>query len=133
VKRIQLPPNQHRHLTSVLRIIERSLDEIERNVLRPVAGNTTRTEQDMSPDELESVRKVIEMGKEKICYLVEKYQIHPEIVHTNRFLNSRKAKIWEVLVDSLTNKLKGYGAFPEKYREEYDRDIGELDQLLGKL
>ena len=89
--------------------------------------------QDLNPDELESVQKVIGKGKELISQLVEKYKIHPEIVHTRRFLNSRKAKMWEVLADSHTKKLKGYGTFPEKYREEFDRDIAELDRLLGEL
>ena len=132
-KRIQLPPNQHRHLTSVLRIVERNLNELERNVLYPVSGKTFKREQDLTPDELETVYRVIEAGRKQISEMVEKYQIQPEIIHTRRFLNSRKAKIWEVLADSLTKKLKGYGTFPEKFREEFDQDIGKLDRLLGEL
>jgi len=133
MKKIQLPPNQYRHLASVLRIIERGLDEIERNVLHPGAGITIKNEQDLNTEKLKSISNIIIMGKRQISHLAEKYQIHSENLVTSRFLNSRKAKMWEVLADSLTRKQKGYGTFHEEYREEFDQDIMALDHLLEKL
>jgi hypothetical protein len=42
-------------------------------------------------------------------------------------------KIWEILTDTLSRKIKGYGTFPKKYSEEYDADINKLIEITNRI
>ena len=50
-----------------------------------------------------------------------------------RIVNAKCAKIWEILTDTFSRKIKGYGTFPEKYAEEFDTDINKLIEITNKI
>jgi hypothetical protein len=50
-----------------------------------------------------------------------------------RVINAKRTKIWEILTDTLSRKIKGYGTFPKKYAEEYDKDINRLLEIINKI
>jgi len=51
----------------------------------------------------------------------------------HRTINAKKTKIWEVLSDSKSRKMKGFGVFPTGIAKEYDRDIDELMAIASNI
>jgi hypothetical protein len=65
--------------------------------------------------------------------LARKYGTAREEQSLQRIIDAKRAKIWEILTDSLSRKIKGYGTFPKKYADEYDSDIGKLIEITNKI
>jgi len=51
----------------------------------------------------------------------------------NDITDAKRAKIWKILKDTLSGKIKGYGTFPKKYVSEYDSDIGKLIEITNRI
>jgi hypothetical protein len=65
--------------------------------------------------------------------LKEKYQLTPDTTRLRWFIEVRKTKIWEILGNIRSGKMKRYGAFPAEYIADFDKDMGELKALTEKL
>ena len=87
----------------------------------------------ITQDEIAEILAVIEKIKSHISSLKEKYDLEPSVTDITRIINAKKTTIWEILVDTSSAKLKGYGEFPAKYAEEYDSDLNELIELVNRL
>ena len=75
----------------------------------------------------------IQEAKKYICELAEKYGTSKDKSSLQRVINAKRAKIWEILTDTLSRKIKGYGTFPKKFAEEYDSDINKLIQITNSI
>ena len=72
-------------------------------------------------------------AKAHICELAGKYGTSQETLSLRRVINAKRTKMWEVLNDSRSGKVRGYGAFPRKYADEYDEDIRKLLEIINKI
>jgi hypothetical protein len=82
---------------------------------------------------IESNISAIREAKSFICELAEKYETSKEKLSMQRVINAKRAKIWEILTDTLSRKIKGFGTFPKKYADEYDSDIKKLIDITNKI
>jgi hypothetical protein len=57
----------------------------------------------------------------------------PQEMVESHFLNARKSKAWEILNDSLSKRMNGFGEFPQEIAGEFDADIEKLLQIVSQL
>jgi hypothetical protein len=50
-----------------------------------------------------------------------------------RIIDAKRTKVWEILNDTYSKKLKGYGQFPQLNAIEYDADIRALLEFTNKI
>jgi len=88
---------------------------------------------DVDDKTIETNISAIQEAKNYICELAEKYGTSKDKSSLQRVINAKKTKIWEILTDTLSRKIKGYGTFPKKYSEEYDADINKLIEITNRI
>ena len=130
---INLPDNHIRGLSSSLMVVEKSLSEMQDLFLKQNDACCYEVVKDVNNDVIEKNISVILEAKTLICELASKYGTSREEQSLQRIIDAKRAKIWEILTDSLSRKIKGYGTFPKKYADEYDSDIGKLIEITNKI
>jgi hypothetical protein len=132
-KKINLPENNNRVLSSSLMLVEKSLIEMEK--LFCEKDNTCCFEvlNDVTNDTILYNISIIHEARTEICNLADKYNTSKEKLSLQRIIDAKKAKIWEMLNNTLSRKIKGYGAFPKKYADEYDSDVGKLIEITNRI
>lgn len=132
-KKIHLSENHTRSLSSSLIVVEKSLLELENMLLNQSDSCCNVLLKDIDDEMIESNICVIQEAKVYICELAGKYGTSKENLSLQRVINAKRAKIWEILTDTLSRKMKGYGTFPKKYAEEYDADIHRLIEITNRI
>lgn len=132
-KKINLPENHTRSLSSSLIVVEKSLLELEEMLLRHSDGCCSVIVKDIDDESLAYNITAIHEAKRCICELAEKYGTSVEKMSLQRVINAKRTKIWEILTDTLSRKVKGFGTFPKKYAEEYDSDICRLLEIINRI
>ena len=85
------------------------------------------------PTDLQHYIEIFREIKIQIRYLSDKYELRSTHFNLSQVINSKKAKMWEVLCDSKSMKLKGFGQFPPEYVLEFDSDIEKLLKLTERI
>jgi hypothetical protein len=132
-KKINLSGNHTRSLSSSLTIVEKSLLELEAMLIKQNNSCCNVLIKDVEDKTIETNISAIQEAKNYICELAEKYSTSRENSSLQRVINAKKAKIWEILTDTLSRQMKGYGTFPKKYAEEYDSDINKLIEITKRI
>jgi hypothetical protein len=132
-KKIHLSENHTRTLSSSLIIVEKSLSELEDMLLKQNNTCCNLLHKDVDDSTIENNISAIQEAKRYICELAEKYGTSKENLSLQRVINAKRTKIWEILTDTLSRKIKGYGIFPKKYSEEYDMDINKLIEITNRI
>jgi len=128
-----LPDNHKRSLSSSLYIVEKLLSELEREIISPTNHSTFKVVGEIPHDEKEQMLLVLKQAKGFIADLTQKYQLRVNVLEFSNILNAQKAKIWEVLCDSNSKGLKGYGQLEESIAKELDNDVSKLQELINQL
>jgi hypothetical protein len=131
--RITLTDNHRRSVSSSIFIIEKMMLDIEKVLLMPDHGVLIKTENDLPQNETDHYMNAISDLKVEIDFLAVKYNLRHEETKVSRFINSRKAKMWETVTDTSSRKLKGFKEFPAEIAEEFDSDIARLKKLIDKF
>jgi len=132
-KKIHLSENHTRSLSSSLIVVEKSLLELEDMLLRKSNSCCNVLINDIGDETIATDISAIQEAKRYICELAEKYGTSKENLSLQRVINAKRTKIWEILTDTLSRKIKGYGTFPKKYSEEYDTDINKLIEITNRI
>ena len=132
-KKIHLSENHTRSLSSSLIVVEKSLLELEDMLQKQSNSCCNVLLKDVDDVTIELNISAIKEAKSFICELAEKYETSKEKLSIQRVINAKRAKIWEILTDTLSRKIKGYGTFPKKYADEYDSDIKKLIDITNKI
>ena len=132
-KQIKLSENHTRSLSSSLIVVEKSLLELEEMLLMQKKSCCNELIKDIDDETIQSDLSAIQEAKGLICELAGKYGTSKETLSLQRVINAKRARIWEILKDTLSRKAKGYGAFPRKYSEEYDSDIQKLIEITNRI
>ncbi len=133
VKKIILSDNHRRTLSSSLIVVEKSLLELESMILRKSDSCCNILVRDIDDTTIKNNISAINEAKQFICELAEKYGASQEKLSLQRVIDAKRTKIWEILTDTLSGKIRGYGTFPKKYAEEYDGDIKKLIEITNKI
>ena len=133
MKKITLNDNHRRSLTSSLMIVEKSLVELEESI----AGNYNtccfEVKKDVEPEIMNENLALIKEARKVICNLTEKYGTSRSVQSLRRLIDTKQTRMWEILCDSRSRKMKGFGEFPKELSKEYDRDIDELMAIISKI
>ena len=132
-KKIHLSENHTRSLSSSLIVVEKSLLELEDMLLKKSNSCCNVLLKDVDDKTIESNISAIKEAKDYICELADKYGTSKENLSLQRVINAKRTKMWEILADTLSRKIKGYGTFPKKYADEYDSDINKLIDITNKI
>jgi|WetSurMetagenome_2_1015567.scaffolds.fasta_scaffold517243_2 hypothetical protein len=130
---IHLPDNHIRGLSSILMLVEKSLSEMQDLFLKQNDACCYEVVKDVDNDVIAKNISVIREAETLICELAIKYGTAREEQSLQRIIDAKRTKIWEILTDSLSRKIIGYGTFPKKYADEYDSDIGKLIEITNKI
>lgn len=133
MENIKLRPNHKRSFSSSIYLLEKLAEEV-RDVLtsdRQLLMQKIETDLD-DKKRKETLQAVDEIEKE-IARLAEKYQLTKQEMVESHFLNSRKSKAWEILNDSLSKRMNGFGEFPAEMVAGFDADIEHLLTLVNKM
>jgi hypothetical protein len=76
---------------------------------------------------------IIKEARTEICKMADKYGTSKEKLSLQRIIDAKRTKIWEMLNNTLSRKIKGYGTVPRKYVDEYDYDIGKLIEITNRI
>jgi hypothetical protein len=133
LKKIRLSENHTRSLSSTLIVVEKSLLELEDMLLKQSDGCCNVLIKDIDDESQAKNIIAIHEAKKLICELAEKYGTSVEKISLQRVINAKRTKIWEILTDTLSGKIKGYGTFPKKYAPEYDSDINRLLEITNRI
>lgn len=132
-KNIYLSETQARSLSSSLIVVEKSLLELEDMLQNSNNSCCNVLIKDIDDETLANNISAIREAKRYICELAKKYGTHEEKLSLQRIINAKRAKIWEVLTDALSEKSKGYGTIAKKYADEYDSDITMLLEMVNEI
>ncbi|MBN2699020.1 MAG: hypothetical protein JXR52_09345 [Bacteroidales bacterium] len=132
-KKIHLSENHTRSLSSSLKVVEKSLLELEAMLINQNNSCCNVLVKDVDDKTIENNISAIQEARNYICELAEKYGTSQDKSSLQSVINAKRAKIWEILTDSLTRRIKGYGTFPKKYAEEYDSDINKLIDITNRI
>ena len=132
-KKIHLSENHTRSLSSSLIVVEKSLLELEDMLLKQSNSCCNVLLKDVDDVTIESNISAIKEAKDYICELADKYGTSKEKLSLQRVINAKRTKMWEILADTLSRKIKGYGTFPKKYVDEYDSDINKLIEITNRI
>ncbi len=132
-KKIQLSENHTRTLSSSLIVVEKSLLELEDMLLNQKETCCNFLSKDVDDKTIKNNISAIHEAKRYICELAEKYGTSKENLSLQRVINAKRTKIWEILTNTLSRKIKGYGTFPKKYAEEFDTDINKLIEITNRI
>ena len=131
--KISLNDNHKRSLTSTLMIVEQLLVELEDLILRPYNTCCYEIRNDVDNDALDQNLIVFGEARKQICLLKEKYNTDKTLQSLQRIIDTKKTKIWEILHNSKSRRMKGFGEFPQRFIKEYDGDIDNLMKITEKI
>lgn len=88
---------------------------------------------DLSAEEMDRYKELICRVKEYVAYMKKKYGLTSIKRVQSRIINARRVKMWEILSDTKSKRMKGFGKFPEELSTEYDSDLEGLLKLIGEI
>ncbi|NOX84924.1 MAG: hypothetical protein GXO86_02995 [Chlorobi bacterium] len=133
MKKINLSSNHKRSVSSSIYLIEQLTDEIESALERTDDGIMMKLTKDIPEEKKKSVVDALKEIRVSLAKMAEKYQLAKHEIVQSQYVSARKAKIWEILNDTTSRRLKGFGDFPEEYAGEFDDDIGNLIRLVENI
>ncbi|NMB71755.1 MAG: hypothetical protein GYA22_06380 [Bacteroidales bacterium] len=133
MKKIILSENHNRSVSASLYMVERLINELERDLNHPSDIALSKVIYDVEDKEKEHYIALIREIKDYIKMLSEKYHLQTRELLFSQLLQAKKTGIWVILCDTTSQRLKGYGTFPGEYAEEFDNDIARLQELVQKI
>ncbi|MGB9695974.1 MAG: hypothetical protein ACP5P3_01205 [Ignavibacteria bacterium] len=115
-----LPHFHRREISSTIRLIERSVNEILLILSEQIQISTTDFKKDILAEKRKKLTKQLEDLKELIARFVQKFNLEKEVIAESQILNSKKT-VWEIQLREITaevlNRKYGSSILIEAYRE----------------
>ena len=132
-KKIHLPENYTRALSSCLLLVEKSLIELKELMLKQNDACCNDVVKDIDDDAIANNISIIQEAKTEICKLADKYSTSKDIQYLQRIIIAKRTMIWIILTDSLPKNLKGFSKFPQEFVDEYSSDIENLIEITKRI
>ncbi len=133
MENIKLQPNHKRSFSSSIYLLEKLVEEVRDTLTSERQLLMQEIETDLDEKKRKMTLQAVDEIKEDIARLAEKYQLTKQVMVESHFLNSRKSKAWEILNDSLSKRMNGFGEFPPEMVAGFDADIEHILTLVNKL
>lgn len=131
---MHLPSSHRRSLSVTARIVEDSLDEIEKVLMKRERPKSSHRVTDSFDDAarksiLDTVAKLRESNDEMFRSL----RLEPNVFSETQIVRARIVHLWAVLRDSKSKGLKRFGELPADAAAEVDRNVDNLLAILKEL
>lgn len=127
-----LPPSHYRVISSTIRLIEKSINEMLLILSEQTQSSTIEFKKDIPPGKRKKLISQLEDLKESIAHFAKKFSLEKEVITENQFLNSKKT-VWEIQLREITaevlNKKYGYSPPIEKYNNAIETLIRKVISL----
>ena len=119
-------------ITSSFTIIEDLINEME-VVFKNENKIFYKVERKISVEKMREIEKILKEIKKILKNIKNELNLKEEKVSDRAIINSRCAKIWEILNDMRGDKLKKYGKMPEEVKEYLNPAIEEILKLVNEI
>lgn len=130
---IKLPDNYLRSVSAAIYLVEKNLDELEQMLISEKKHTTYKIVNDIGADKTQHLLDVISESRQIISNLQEKYNHKKEETYLSRILAAYKSKAWEMLSDTKSKHMKGYGELQHEQAVILDKDVDNLLKVISKL
>lgn len=130
---IKLPDNYLRSVSAAIYLVEKNLDEFEQMLISEKNHTTYKIVNDIGADKTQHLLDVISQSRQIISNLQEKYNLKREETYLSRILAAYKSRAWEMLSDTKSKRMKGYGELQHEQAVILDKDIENLLKVISKL
>lgn len=131
--KIKIGENHRRTISTVLSLLDQMLCEFDR--IASGAESTSvmyREKNSLSPAQRTRLRAATTEIRNNILRIKETLSLEPETVDLAKRIWSQSSSFWEVLVETRSGHLRGYGEVPPSLTAFLDPRIDELiEQLTG--
>ncbi|HUW07958.1 MAG TPA: hypothetical protein VMW01_17090 [Williamwhitmania sp.] len=133
MSKIPLSANHRRSISSSLLLVEKYVNEIEQVLSNPSKLTMYRIVNNVDEQRISNCMLIAKEIKAYIGELAKKYTLAPTEVDIQRVISSKKAAMWEILCDTNSSRLKGFGLFPVEIADEFDSDIERLQKMVEEI
>jgi hypothetical protein len=131
---MHLPPSHRRSLSVTARIVEDSLDEIDKVLMkknRPKSSHrVTESLDDAARKKILDTVAALRVSNEQ---MFQALHLEPNVFSETQIVRSRIVHLWAVLRDSRSKGLKRFGELPGDAAAEVDRYVDNLLAILKDL
>jgi hypothetical protein len=131
---MHLPSSHRRSLSVTARIVEDSIDEIEKALMKKEKSRSSHHITD-SLDEAtrQKILSTVARLRESNDAMFHSLHLEPNVFSETQIVRSRIVHLWAVLRDSRSKGLKRFGELPPDAAEEVDRNVDALLAILKDL
>jgi hypothetical protein len=131
---MHLPSSHRRSLSVTARIVEDSIDEIEKALMKKEKSRSSHHITD-SLDEAtrQKILSTVARLRESNDAMFHSLHLEPNVFSETQIVRSRIVHLWAVLRDSRSKGLKRFGELPADVAEEVDRNVDALLTILKDL
>ncbi len=131
---VLLNPSQKNSLRISLLLVERGMLEMERLLSAgEYHGILFRITDDLGDDTKTAIGQLIHEVRGVIRELRDRFQLDLEAERTSRAIFGKAPLLWEIVTDSDTSRLRGYGQVQPGLKEILDPSIERLSQSLLRM
>ncbi len=131
MKEIKITEAQKNSISSVVLILEETIEEIEKlcltgernGIVYDVVNNLDEKVRNRLMENINRLREIIKDMAKNLSIKKKRYE-------TKRLISSRIASLWETAYEIKSNRLKGYGDVAKSLKEYLDPAVEEIIQLL---
>jgi len=134
MKEIKITEAQKNSISSVLLILDETMDEIEKlcmdkdkkGILYNIVNNLDEKEKVKVIENINRIREIIKDIATSIDIKKKRFE-------TKRLISSRIASLWEMICEIESNRLKGYGDVSKSLKEYLDPFVNKIIALLNDI
>jgi len=130
---MKIPESYRNALSSQLAVIEELLNEIE-SVLKDKENFLfLKIERKIKKEDRKKINERIKELKKIIAVMKRKFNLKEDVLTDIAVISSRTSKIWEILCDMKTEKMKRYGKIPDGLSDVLDPLIDRMIKLTERI
>jgi len=130
---MRIPESYRNALSSQLGVIEELLNEIESVLKEEENFLFLKIERKIKKEKRKKIEEKIEELKKIISDMKREFNLKEDVLTDVAVISSRTSKIWEILCDMKTEKMKRYGKIPDGLSDILDPLINRMIKLTERI
>ncbi len=130
---MKIPESYRNALSSQLGVIEELLNEIESVLKEGENFLFLKIERKIKKEKRKKIKEKIKELKKIISDMKQKFNLKEDVLTDIAVISSRTSKIWEILSDMKTEKMKRYGKIPDGLSDILDPLIDRMIKLTERI
>ncbi len=131
---MHLPASHRRSLSVTARIVENSIDEIEKVLMKKEKPRSShRITDSLDEPTRQKILATVSRLKEANDIMFHNLHLEPDVYSETQIVRSRIVHLWAVLRDSRSKGLKRFGELQTETATEVDKNIDALLAILKDL